>query len=330
MKNAAFPVAFLALVFLSGCGPKYTYPASTVSKSVEDICNKEYDIKADARVTGKTLGAVFYSGHLIDKQGQVAKEVHEAMGKVMQAVTRVALSTDLPLDFSTVTIRDRNQGNELTITRSIDDTKRANADAIGVEESINRTLFSQGRYTPSPKGRPVFVLKDVKLENFLSDQIVQRLRFNFSKDAKDSKDSKDSKDTKEKDEASAPFALVDGHFREEAGRKIFRFSMIGLKSEDPKTNILNIFRTVNAVLAGYAFKGFDLIEIQDYLNRQKLVIDRQTLLDFQNKKITETQILQRYLTESQSIQEAFKLFGFTLPSDSTEDAAASAPVVTTP
>ena len=61
---------------------------------------------------------------------------------------------------------------------------------------------------------------------------------------------------------------------------------------------------------------FDTIEIQDYLNRQKLVLDQKTFLAYQAKKIKEQELLDRFLTESQSIQEAFKLFGFNMPPES--------------
>jgi hypothetical protein len=73
---------------------------------------------------------------------------------------------------------------------------------------------------------------------------------------------------------------------------------------------------VNSVLSGYNFKNFNEVEILDYLNRQKLVISQKTLEDYQSKKITEQEILDNYLTESQSVQEAFKLFGFNLAESS--------------
>ena len=116
--------------------------------------------------------------------------------------------------------------------------------------------------------------------------------------------------------------LVDGVFENESGKRLFRFSMISIKTEDPKKIILSVFKIINDVLKSYSFAEFDKIEIQDYLNRKKLAVDRQTLLDYQQKKITEEQILEKYLMESQSIQEAFKLFGFSLPQDSADKDAA--------
>ena len=307
-----FPVfCFLFSVFcffVSGCGPKYTYPADIVPQAIEQMCLQEYKIGVTARVVGKTVGALVYLDTIVDPKGQIPKEVHEKMGQVVQAVTRVALSTDLPIDFCTVVIRDKVHTNELVITRSLDDTKRANADAIGIEESINRTLFGQAKFQVDATGKGDFVLEEVKKESFLTEQIVQRIRFSFAKDVKD--------------ETSQPFILVDGAFEKEEEKRGFHFSIIALKTEDPRGMILSIFKIVNTVLQGYQFTDFELIEIQDYLNRQKLVLNKQVLLDYQQKKITDKELLDKFLMESQSIQEAFKLFGFSLPQESNGKEAA--------
>lgn len=289
---------------LSSCGPRYTYPSNTVPKSIEDLCKKEYKIDVTARVVGKTVGALVTIDSIVDAKGQVSKDVNEVMGKVMLVVSRVALSTDLPIDFCMVLIRDKTHASELVIVRSLDDTKRANADMIGIEESINRTLLGQAKFEPSKERGDSFVLKEIRQENFLADQITQRIRFSFAKDAKDVID--------------RSLVLVDGNFEDAHGTKVFRFSVIALKATDSRELILSIFKVVNEVLAGYKFTGFDTVEIQDYLNRQKLVLDRQTILDFQQKKISDVEILNRFLIESQSIQEAFKLFGFNLPPDSSD------------
>ena len=306
-----------AVLFFTGCGPKYTYPANTAPKSIEDICSKENHLEVFARIAGQTAGALIYIDDLVDDKGQIPKEVHEKMGQIMQAVTRVALSTDRVLDFCEVVIRDRAHMNELVVTRSVDDTKRANSDAIGVEESINRTLFSQGKYQLSPEGEKNFVLKEVKLENFLAEQIAQRIRFSFSKDAKE--------------EAAGAFMLVDGLFDVSSEARRFRFALLSLKTMESRETMINALKTVRDVLGGYHFTNFSEIEILDYLNRQKLVIDQKTLADYQAKKITEQEILDRYLTESQSIQEAFKLFGFNLAdSSSSADAEPRSIAAATP
>ncbi len=317
----------LVSFLLGGCVSNYTYPAAKVPQAIEQLCRDEYKLTVSARVVGKTVGALLYVDELVDAKGQIPKEVHENMGKVLQVVARVALSTDLPLDFCSIVIRDKKSNNELSITRSIDDTRRANAEALGVDESINRTLFGQGKYAKDAAGGSPFILKEVRLENFLAEQIVQRIRYNFSKDSEDRK--KTGKETD--DESVNPaFVLVDGVFENYHGKKDYRFSILSMKSEDPKQTMLNVFRTVNDVLAGYKFTGFDQIEIQDYLNRQKLVLDRETLLNYQKNKIKDADIIKRFLQESQSVQEAFKMFGFTGPGTEQTPAAPKAPAAAAP
>jgi hypothetical protein len=296
-------LAAAAVFTAAGCGPKYTYPAATVPESIERICLKEYKVEVDARVVGKTAAALYYVDTLLDDKGQIPREIHEKMGQIMQVVTRVALSTDLPLDFCVVVIRDRAHLNELYVTRSIDDTKRANSDAIGVEESINRTLFGQGKYQPNAEGEKSFVLDEVKLEDFLAEQIAQRIRFGFAKETKDVNDAAAAG-------AQAPFVLVDGVYNRDERK--FRFSVLSLKAEEPQETMRMVLRMVKEVLGGYKFVDFDGIEILDYLNRQKLEISQDVFEDHLAKKVSEQEILDKYLTESQTIQEAFKLFGFNL------------------
>ena len=285
---SSFLFALFSLLCCSGCGPKYTYPADGVAKSVEDICRKENQLTVKGLVNGKTLGAIIYVNDLTDVKGQVPKEIHEKMGQIMQAVTRVSLSTDLPLDFCTVVIRDRKHQNELTVTRSLDDTKRANSEAIGMEESMNRTLFGQGRYPLGAKDADTFVLKDVKLEDFLAEQIAQRIRFSFLKEDKETLD-----DTLDKEELAnqQAFVFVDGFFEHVPGAGHFRFSVLSLKPTEARETILSVFHVVNEVLKGYHFENFKDIEMLDYVNRQKMLVDEKTLAQYQAKKINDQYLL---------------------------------------
>lgn len=314
-----FAFCFLP-AFLAGCGPRYTYPAGTVPKAIEEICQNEYKIQLKAQVIGKTLGAFV----LLDEKSSSPKDMNDLMGKVIQVMTRVALSTDQPIDYCTIILRDPVKMSDYAITRSLDDTRRANADMIGIEESINRTLFGQNRYLPNEKNTGAFVIKEIRKEDFLAEQMVQRVRFNFAKDVKEDPSQKKKTEEEEIDLAQS-LVLVDGTFDSVEGRRIFRISVIALKAYDLKQLVLDIFKIVNTVLQGYAFTDFDGVEIQDYLNRQKLVLDREVITQYQKKKITDAELLDRFLVESQSIQEAFKLFGFNV---GTEGVETKEPVVT--
>lgn len=292
--------AALCAFFAAGCVEKYTYPANTVPTSIERICRDEYQIHVFSRVSGKTVGALFYTNS-IDEKGQLTKTDRDRMNKVLQSITRVSLSTDLPLEYCVVVIRDRIHNTEFRITQSIDDIKRAYAEALGVEEYMNRMTVGQQRFQNDPANENKFVLDDVHQEDFLAQQISQRIRYFFYKDIQS--------------EANLPLVLVDGAFGKWDGRRAFRFSIMASKNGSPAEMILDIFKVVNKVLVGYKYNAFDDLEILDYMNRQKLVLPKQVLLQYQNKKISDQEILDKYLMEAQSIQDAFKLFGFNIPQD---------------
>ncbi len=308
-------LCILILSILSGCGPKYTYPSGIAAESIQNICQKENNLQVKAKIEGKTIGAAYYVDNILDDKGQMPKEINEKMGKIMQAVSRVALSTDIPLDFCVVNIRDRNSQNELVVTRSVDDTRRAQSEAIGVVESINRTLFGQGKYQPVDNESQVYDLKEVKIENFLADQIAQRIRFGFAKEPVT------------EETPSQSLVLVDGNYVRNANGTSFRFSILSLKTSEANELMSLAFKTASDVLSGYKFTGYDKVEILDYVNRQKLEVPRNVLEEFAAKKIPMQLILDRYLSESQSIQEAFKLFGFNLV-DSQDAESNNPPLVT--
>lgn len=292
----------------AGCGPKYTYPSETVKESIEKICKDEFKLDVTARIAGKTAGAMFTLDTLLDDKEQIGKEVYEQMSKVMMAVTRVALSSDRELDFCKVVIRDKAQTSELVVIRAIEDARRAQGDAIGIEESMNRTLFSQERMTGEEDKD--FVLKEVKIEDFLADQIAQRLRFEVLKNnAKD----------ETAPESGQPLVLVDGSFDTAYGKRSFRFSILSLKADRSDNLMRRVFRVATGVLSGYKFTEYDDLEIQDYLNRRRLVVERDVVNQYLAKKTPEDQILEQYVTEAPAIHEAFKLFGIDTPEANSPD-----------
>ena len=295
-----------------GCGPKHTYPAARVTQSIEEILKKENKIDASARIVGATIGVVTYTR--LTKDGQIPREVHEMMGKVLQTVQRVGLSTDLPVRFAMVSIRDRKSPNELVLVRSMEDIRRVNAEAIGWEESLNRTLFNPSTYTP---GEESFVVEDIREEDFLARQMAQRIRHYFTKDDP-------VQEGQDPAAAAQPLVLADGAYN--PSDRHFRLAVLVLKPGDPRESMTQMLKIAAQVLSGYKYRNYDFVEIQDYMNRQKLLVPREALVKFSQKKLTADEVLRRYLVESQSIQEAFKLFGFNIPpQDSDTPAEASFP-----
>lgn len=130
-----------AAVTLAACGP--TYPQGRVAAAVVEICRREFQLAVQARIDGPTLAVLFEAHHLFEGPAVIAPDtdlttlnqaVHfsaegmEAFQHVSLAVRRVVISTDAPLQFYLIIIRDADAGQvELRWLGHILDLKRLNA-----------------------------------------------------------------------------------------------------------------------------------------------------------------------------------------------------------
>jgi len=293
----------LSTLSLSGCFPSVTYPAGAVAQSVEQICRAEYNLSVQSRVVGRTIGALFYTHNMIDREAnQLSKEVMEQIGRISQALSRVTLSTDRRLDFWELVVRDEESYDEIVMTRSVEDLKKTHVEALSIDEYLKRIVFKQSRYHPQAEGPEVFVLKEVTLEDFLANQISQRIRLGLQPDG--------SREESEGKRASFP-TLVDGYFDRGIGKGVLRFSLISFTNEGSEAPIRKIVEVIDQVLFGYSFTAYDRVEIQDLMNRRKLVLRQDVLKEYHDKEITLDEIMERYLTEAASLREALNLFNLT-------------------
>ena len=176
---AAFfvPVLAAAALVLGGC-TKASFPSESIPGAIEKICKDLYKLDVVAEVSGKTIGVLFYTDHLIDEKGQMdQKLIRKTIGDLVLTITRVALSTDLDVRSVVVAIRGQKDFNEIRIIRNMDDIKKAQTEALSMDESLNRTLWEQSKYHSDALDPDYFPLKDLTLESFLAKQIVQRVRF---------------------------------------------------------------------------------------------------------------------------------------------------------
>jgi len=274
-------------VFGFGCANNVTFPGDSVPSAVESVAKELYEIDVLARVAGKTVGVMVYADQLIDDSGKsLAEGTQELIGNLMLTVTRVALSTDRAVDFVVVAIRQRDQPLELRLTRYLTDIKRAQTEALPMTESINRTVWENKQYTPDKADPTGFTLKEVMFEDFLSEQIVQRLRYQKVS-------SKDESDEDEKD-ATTPERLVEGKFRitmqELREKRVFEFSILAFADFHSDDHTLDVLKMISNVFEGYEFDGFDELWVRNLLGRTMLQIDPSTLQRYQSGQLTDATI----------------------------------------
>ena len=294
-------------VAMTGCASKVSFPSETIPQSIETLCKKHYDMDVAARVSGQTIGVMSYVDRLVDETGKIDQEViRKTIGDMILTITRVALSTDIKIRFEVVVIRGIQDLNEIRITRNLEDIKKAQTEALSVEESLSRTLWEQSRYRPDIIDPDYFPLQDISMETFFEKQIVQRVRF--------------AAQTKSDDGASfLPSELVEGRFSSSpTGGNVFEFSIVSFESAAPEVNVLKVLRVINDVFKGYDFKGYDLIVIKDLLGRKMLVVDVEMLTQFQQNQLNEDDIMRLGFkddfSESDRLRNALEMFGFNFQS----------------
>jgi len=296
---SAFALVLLTAVLAAGC-VKVTYPADKVEESVERIAKEVFDINVIARVSGQTLGVLYYMPQLMDEHGGIDQDVfRKTNNQLVTTITRVALSTDLKLESIVVTIRGEKDFNEVRFTFNIDDIKRAYTDALSGEELQSRTLIEQSKYRMDAIDPSYFPLKEISLENFLARQVVQRIRFAAAKPQV---------------EGMLPSELIDGRFIA-SPQRVFEFSIVSFDSLQPELNVLRILKTASQVLFGYEFTNYDRIIVKDLLSRKMLIVDREVLNDHKHKKVTDDDLLRLGFkddfSETDRLRNVLEVFGLT-------------------
>ena len=133
-------VAICSALSIAGCN-RPSYPKEKLEKAVEELVFKEYGYSIEARVLGKTLGLFFPVTQIFN--ADLSDEV-ESFGKKRQDIflsaVRVCMSTDADLDFFLTKYTDSFKGLEVTIIRSVEDTKRFLLGNISRNDYAERTV----------------------------------------------------------------------------------------------------------------------------------------------------------------------------------------------
>lgn len=140
----------VAALSAASCGP--SYPKSQVAQAVVDLCRREYQMDVQAALQGSTISVFLKAPQLFETPPAFTPETDpqtfnqslkfsakgmDQLQHVALVVRRVILSTDAPIEFYLVVIRDADQGQvELHWLGHILDLKRLNAYDISQGEFL--------------------------------------------------------------------------------------------------------------------------------------------------------------------------------------------------
>jgi hypothetical protein len=300
---------------LAGCGP--TFPKEKFKEAIVKMCHDEYKLDVKVATSGKTIAIYVPLENLIDFTFSITKSAGEKINNVILSVSRVALSSDAKFDFYCVIAHDvRLPEIQIVIIKSVDDVKRFLLNDISRGEYAKRMIIDI-RFSPQAQKEKAikdvfekmsldkktqddimgdffrssptilgdigywngrFYIKDVTMQEFLSEQMAGRIKMAFHED----------KGLAE----SFLLKASKGTYATKDGKLVFtltlqpEFRLIGAPKEGDIEKIAGLAIMMAAdTLHGYRFKDFDHVEIAYYKGREPLKISPEELENFRKKKI---------------------------------------------
>jgi len=121
---------------------KPTYPTSQVASALKKMCASDYHLTIESRRQDNTLQAFFWRvGLLKSNQMEMRNDAAEALERVLLCATRIALSTDAPLQFVEIKMADVLTGATVTLWRYVPDIRDSMYERMAEDEYINRLVI---------------------------------------------------------------------------------------------------------------------------------------------------------------------------------------------
>jgi hypothetical protein len=301
-------------VSLAGCVP--TYPKEKLPEEVKSVCKAEYDMDVEVTVVGNTMGIYYPMKGLLDAGLGISEEAWERISDLLLIASRVVLSTDADIHFYCVITQDAKLPElQVVIIKYVDDIKKGMFQHISRSESFKRTLFSINLTPQAEKERSIdevfdrlgiedetrqkvmneffksppvklgdigywrgdFYMKEITIEEFLAEQISNRMKMDFRS---------------EKD-LSEVFRYVNGNglFIPD-GRAGYFFIQFKIQDQTSKSlpgrlreeKVGAILRIAQEVVSGYEFKNFGFLVLEDQMENAQMMVTRDDVLGLDKRK----------------------------------------------
>ncbi len=261
-RLASRGVAALAVaLLLSSCGPKPSYKAADLVPAIQAICKNEYKFDVTVRQVGQhTIAIHLHHDGLLetaDDRVELAPTANDTLGNLIEAIHRVVLSSDAPIQFYLILASDPKIPNiAFTLVRYVDDVRRANANMLTPTEFYSRTIFDLHFVSTPTFTLDQVATSDINLEQFLSWQLAKRIQARLA----------DS--LKSRGVSIADMVRCNGEYQN--GEFAFTFSLDpqeeGPATQEPDPELLQqVFHdsaeVIAQVLSGYRFEKYNAIRL---------------------------------------------------------------------
>ena len=264
---------FLGLILSAGCFSSDfppSYKEAEIGINIQKICLEEYKLKVIPMRAGNTLWVYAPQQRILHAQfGKVAdkvfdEELIDKLRNILNSISRVCLSSDKAPEFFVLVLSDINLGLDYSLTANLMDIKRSTSGGIPWAEA-NKRYVNGFALAPNAVGDQTgehLKIFDIKMADFLSDQIAQRVRMFF-----------------QEGEAKKVFTLKEANAGFKDNKFIFNYSVVRLSETKEKVDIIQeILNIITYCFKTYEFKDFDGVEIRDLLGNQSSFYESRDVL----------------------------------------------------
>ncbi|MFA4842262.1 MAG: hypothetical protein WC658_00280 [Candidatus Omnitrophota bacterium] len=273
-KNKTPPLILLSCCLLfSGCFSfEPTYSKEKIEEQIVTLCKTEYNIEPRVWLVGETVWIYMPFAHIITKDIQLDKDFLEKLNKVMMGSSRVLLSMKPRPQFMAMVASDiKEYGLDYIMLTWIPDIVKYQMEFISRDEFSRRTVVKakENILAINDSAGEHIEKTDIKMGDFLAEQIAQRIRAKFQ-------------DLKLKDYFSVE--RVSCEFKDYD----FKLSYDIKKTKPLKNGEIDIqkeiLKLIAYVIKEYEFKDFLVAQLQDLETKGLSTFNRMSIKQYLKKK----------------------------------------------
>lgn len=276
LKSLARPALLLSLAVLTalplcGCSKPIepTYKEENMPDIVKQICRDEYALDVTTTRTENTLWIYAPISKMIHKEYGIKEdklfddEMLTKLRNVLTVIGRVLVSADKTPEFFALVAADVNLGLEYMLVGTALDIKKSYAASIPWTEA-NRRFVVKLKLVPEAVGDLAGThlnTYDIKLPDFLADQIAQRINAHF-----------------QEENLKKYFKVQSLGGRYSGSRFIIDYTIEQIMQPDKEIDVRKeVLGIVAYCISTYEFKDFSEIQLIDAFKQAGSILTRQEL-----------------------------------------------------
>jgi hypothetical protein len=271
LKNGLTFSVLLGLTLLTGCFSNDFQSCSKeadISANIKKICWEEYKLNVVPKRAGNTLWVYAPQESLLHLEAGKSPEFEESiidkLRSLLSSISRVCLSSDKSPEFFVLVLSDINLGLDYSLTANLMDVKKANVGVLPWTEANKRYVVGFD-LAPKAVGDITGVhlqLNEVKMPDFLSRQIVQRLKAFFLEEP-----------------VKKYFTLTEANGGFVDKRFVLAYSAKQISEPKKKINIgEEVLNTITYCFKTYEFNDFEGVVIRDLQKKTERVYEKKDIL----------------------------------------------------